>query len=120
MMETKQILLSIGSNFKGAFLGDAVPFTFEEFAKGMLQQAVWILVIIAVAVAAIGYVSQGVGSAIAKVAGAIAIIALLVALMKGKEIGEWLVENILQLGMIYPMNPVLRGVSDGIRLFTRI
>lgn len=119
-METKQILLSIGSNFKGAFLGEAVPFSFENMAKGMLQQAVWILVIIAVVVAAIGYVSQGVGSAIAKVAGAIAIIALLVALMKGKEIGEWLVKNIMKLGMIYPPNPVLRGVSDGIRLFTRI
>ncbi|ETT95492.1 hypothetical protein P003_02998 [Enterococcus faecalis EnGen0403] len=120
MMEKQQILLSIGSSFKGMFIGEVVPFTFEDFAKGMLQQAVWILVIVAVAVAVIGYVSQGVGSAIAKVAGAIAIIALLVALMKGKEIGEWLVDHILKLGMIYPMNPVLRGVSDGIRLFTRI
>lgn len=83
-------------------------FNAESLAKGALEQAVWILVLVAVVVGIIGYATQGVGSAIAKVAGALAVIFFLVALMRGKEIGEWLVQQVFSelpatpAGMIMP------------------
>ncbi|MDA9469891.1 hypothetical protein [Enterococcus sp. 5H] len=94
-------------------------FNFEEVAKGMLQQGVWLLVIFAVVVGLIGYASQGVGSAIAKVAGAIAVIAFLVALTRGQEIGEWLVEQVFTLDSAAPMIQI-GALKDGIQLYTRI
>jgi uncharacterized membrane protein YkvI len=93
-------------------------FDFESTAKSILQQAVWILVIVCVVVAIVGYATQGIGSALGKLFGAFGIIFLLVALLKGKEIGEWLVKNLITLSMICPPNPVLGAIINGIQLYT--
>lgn len=95
-------------------------FNAEDLARGMIGQAVWILVIACIIVGIIGYCTQGVGSAILKISGALAVIFLLIALTNGQKIGEWLVEQLFTFGVIYPKTNWLGGIVNGIQLYTRI
>lgn len=95
-------------------------FDAENLARGMIRQSVWILIIICIVVGVIGYCTQGVGSALLKIAGALAVIFLLIALTNGQKIGEWLVEQLFTFGLIMPKNNWLGVITHGIQLYTRI
>lgn len=92
----------------------------EPLVRSVLGQAIWIVVGVALVIGIVGYATQGVGSAIAKIFGAIFIIMLFVALLRGREIGEWLVKMVFGTGIYFPNNQLLGAITNGIQLYQRI
>ncbi|OTN83963.1 hypothetical protein A5819_003513 [Enterococcus sp. 7E2_DIV0204] len=90
-----------------------MPFDFSPLAKGFIGQIVWILVVVAGFFIIGGIFTQGIGGVVTKVAGIFFLIFLLVALTKGQEIGQWLLDAIWKddatagAGIIVP--PFIRG-----------